>query len=221
MEICHRTIWLELCLDLNARGTYIGALLQENLVAIRKKKPVVTKKTTAKKSSKPSAKKSAARKGSVKKKTTRPTAKKKTAIRTKRPKPTSTKKRAVSKEVVKRTTQSEAQILAHRIAHLMLEKKAENVVIGDLNGLTSVTDCFVIGTATSDLHARAISDHVIQTLANENQRPHHREGQESFKWILIDYVDVVAHIFQRTARDYYDLERLWGDATFSAVEDGR
>jgi ribosome-associated protein len=193
-------------LDSEAPGLYIGPLFKEKIeLATKKKKPV--KKKIAKKS----AKKTAKKKPVKKQRATRKVVKKSVTGKA--------RKKGLSRETVKLTTPSEAHRLAHRIAQLMLEKKAEDVVIGDLNGLTSVTDCFVIGTATSDLHARAIGDHVVDTLARDNQRPHHREGQESLKWILIDYVDVVAHIFQRSAREYYDLERLWGDATFTPVTD--
>jgi len=109
--------------------------------------------------------------------------------------------------------------LALRIGRLVFEKKGEDVVLADLNGLTSVTDYFVIATATSDLHARAISDHIVDSLEAAGIRPHHKEGYSSFKWVLIDYVDVVVHVFQRDAREYYDLERLWGDAKFKKLRD--
>ncbi|MCB0833804.1 MAG: ribosome silencing factor [Bacteroidetes bacterium] len=101
----------------------------------------------------------------------------------------------------------------------MFEKKAEDVVVADLEGLTSVTDYFVICTATSDMHAKAIADHVEDQLHLEGARVHHKEGYQSLKWVLLDYVDVIAHVFQRDARVFYDLENLWGDARFESLED--
>jgi ribosome-associated protein len=112
-----------------------------------------------------------------------------------------------------------SQELAQHISQLMFEKKAENVVMADLEGLTSVTDYFVIGTAGSDLHAKAIADHVADSLADSGVHAHHREGYTSLRWILIDYVDVIVHIFQQDAREFYDLERLWGDAQFTKMQD--
>lgn len=109
--------------------------------------------------------------------------------------------------------------LAKRIAQLMFEKKAENVVVADLEGLTSVTDYFVMCTATSDMHARAISDHVQDELEKAGSRVHHKEGHSSLKWVLLDYIDVIAHVFQKETREFYDLERLWGDAQFFKMKD--
>jgi ribosome-associated protein len=112
-----------------------------------------------------------------------------------------------------------SQHLAERVGQLMFEKKAEDVVVANLEGLTSVTDYFVICTASSDLHARAIADHVADELGNAGVHPHHREGYTSLRWILIDYVDVIVHVFQKEAREFYDLERLWGDAQFKSMKD--
>lgn len=109
--------------------------------------------------------------------------------------------------------------LAKRISQFMFEKKAEDVVVADLEGLTSVTDYFVMCTATSDMHARAISDHVQDELEKSGTRVHHKEGYSSLRWVLLDYVDVIAHVFQKEAREFYDLERLWGDAQFIKMTD--
>jgi ribosome-associated protein len=109
--------------------------------------------------------------------------------------------------------------LSKRISQLMFEKKAERVVLADLEGLTSVTDFFVMCTATSDMHARAISDHIQDELEKAGIRVHHKEGYSSLRWVLLDYVDVIAHVFQKDAREFYDLERLWGDAQFIKMKD--
>lgn len=109
--------------------------------------------------------------------------------------------------------------LAKQVSQLLFEKKAEDVVLANLDGLTSVTDYFVICTCTSDLHSRAVADHVVDELAKSGIHPHHKEGYNSMKWILIDFVDVIVHVFQKEAREYYDLERLWGDAKFMRMRD--
>ena len=116
-------------------------------------------------------------------------------------------------------TDSPGLQLAKRISQLMFEKKAEQVVLADLEGLTSVTDFFVMCTATSDMHARAVSDHVQDELEKAGIRVHHKEGYSSLRWVLLDYVDVIAHVFQKDAREFYDLERLWGDAKFIPMKD--
>lgn len=107
--------------------------------------------------------------------------------------------------------------LAKRSADLMLDKKAGDVVIMDLRGLTSVTDFFVMGTGESDVQVKAIVDHLDETLRSEHTKPIHIEGYDQLSWVLIDYVDVVAHVFLPEARDYYRLERLWADAKISVV----
>jgi ribosome-associated protein len=107
----------------------------------------------------------------------------------------------------------------NRVAELALSKKAEDVVSMDLRGLTTTCDFFVICGATSDVHARAIADGVVQGMKEVGERPWHVEGHEASKWVLIDYVDVVVHVFNRETRDYYQLERLWGDAKFEEYKD--
>lgn len=109
--------------------------------------------------------------------------------------------------------------LASRIAQCMFEKKAEDVKVFDLKGLTSVTDFFVVATATSELHVKAVADHIQSTLEDEGVRAHHVEGYGGMTWVLLDYIDVVAHVFQPSAREYYDLERLWGDARITEITD--
>ena len=78
--------------------------------------------------------------------------------------------------------------------------------------MSSVCDWFVIAGATSTTHARAVTDNIVKTLKAKHQRPWHIEGEREASWILLDYGDVVAHIFLEETRAFYDLERLWGDA---------
>ncbi|MDE0082362.1 MAG: ribosome silencing factor [Gammaproteobacteria bacterium] len=99
-----------------------------------------------------------------------------------------------------------------RAAELALERKAQHVVSLDLKGISSATDFFLLATGTSDVHVRAIADHVLDKLRNEGVRPDHVEGLGHGQWVLIDYIDVVVHVFRSTTREFYRLEDLWGDA---------
>ena len=107
--------------------------------------------------------------------------------------------------------------LAARSAALMLDKHAKAVTILDLRGLTSITDFFVICTADSDVQVKAIVDHVDDSLRKAGDKPYHIEGYDKFSWVIVDFVDVVAHVFTSTSREYYGLERLWADAKVSDV----
>jgi ribosome-associated protein len=111
-----------------------------------------------------------------------------------------------------------AQTLAKSIAKLTLTKKAADVVLMDLRGLTSMTDFFVVCSADSDIQVKAIADAVEEGLEKKGVRVWHTEGGSS-NWILLDYVDVVLHVFHRNLRQFYNLEKLWGDAKMEAVQD--
>ncbi|MFQ5708430.1 MAG: ribosome silencing factor [bacterium] len=112
-----------------------------------------------------------------------------------------------------------AKQLAHKIANLTLEKKAIDIQILDLRGLTTITDFFVICSGESNTQVKAISDHIWSELKKEKIRPLHIEGSEAQEWVLIDYVDVVVHIFQPEKREFYGLERFWGDAEIEEIKD--
>lgn len=111
-----------------------------------------------------------------------------------------------------------AQTLAKSIAKLSLTKKAADVVLMDLRGLTSMTDFFVVCSADSDIQVKAIADAVEEGLEKKGVRVWHTEGGSS-NWILLDYVDVVLHVFHRNLRHFYNLEKLWGDAKMESVQD--
>lgn len=109
--------------------------------------------------------------------------------------------------------------LAKKIAHLALTKKAHTISILDLRKLTDMTDFFVVCSGDSDVQVKAISDAIIDGTDRLGVPPWHQEGTTQRQWILLDYVDVVVHVFHREARKYYALEKLWGDAKIEAVED--
>lgn len=108
--------------------------------------------------------------------------------------------------------------LARRIAALTLTKKAHDLVILDLRKLTTMTDYFVICSGDSDIQVKAIAETVNEEMEKHGARPWHRETG-SANWILLDYVDVVLHVFQKQARSFYNLEKLWGDAAIHRIED--
>jgi ribosome-associated protein len=92
-------------------------------------------------------------------------------------------------------------------------KKAELPVVLDVRKLSSVTDFFVILSATSEPHMRAITDEIVDKLKAESGiRPHTVDGGMRASWMVIDYVDVIVHVMRAEARSHYDLEGLWGDA---------
>ena len=102
--------------------------------------------------------------------------------------------------------------LAKRAAALCLDLKAKDVVLLDLHGLSDATDFFLIASGTSDTHVRSIAGHVMDGLRKTGARPHHVEGLAQGRWVLVDYVDIVLHVFHPAMRRFYQLERLWGDA---------
>jgi len=107
---------------------------------------------------------------------------------------------------------------ALEVARAGLDKKAEDVLVIDVRGLSSYADYFVLMTADSDRQAGAIADAVDEKLKAQGASKVGVEGYESGRWILIDYGDVVAHVFNREARGFYDLEGLWADAPRFTVE---
>lgn len=109
--------------------------------------------------------------------------------------------------------------LAEKITEIIFTKKGYDVDILDLRNLTTIADYFIISTADSDTQVKAIADEVDKKLKDEGIKSWHKEGYKSLNWVLIDYVDVVVHIFKREAREFYNLEKLWGDAPVIHAED--
>lgn len=109
--------------------------------------------------------------------------------------------------------------LARRLAKYSLEKKAYDVIVMDLRKLTTMTDFFVLCSADSETQVKAIVDHINQKMGKHNIKPWHIEGYEQLRWVLLDFVDVVVHVFQRQVREFYNLEGLWGDAKTEIIED--
>ena len=99
-----------------------------------------------------------------------------------------------------------------------LERNAREPVLLDLRGLSDATDWFLIASGDSDTHSRAIADNILERMRESGFRPAGVEGKAGATWILLDYITLVIHVFLPRVRDYYELERLWGDAPAMAVE---
>jgi ribosome-associated protein len=128
-------------------------------------------------------------------------------------------RRAPAAAKAKALDASPGQQLAREIARLTLNKKAFDVVILDLRGLSTATDFFVIASGATDIQIRAIRRAVEEGLQSKGIRAMHIEGEKNATWLLMDYSDVVVHIMQPRVRDYYNLEALWGDAPREEVKD--
>jgi ribosome-associated protein len=102
--------------------------------------------------------------------------------------------------------------LARMCVQAVEEKKSLDPVVLDMRGLSTLTDYFVICSGTSDRQVKAIAEHVVQTLKKQKVVCYRSEGWLDAHWIILDYLDVIVHVFLQEARDYYQIERLWGDA---------
>ena len=170
-----------------------------------------TEKTPAKKvAAKKVAKKVAAKKVSIKKVSPKSIGTKKEIVKKEISIAIETTKEIKSKKVITDPT----EYLAWAIAQGMFERKAEDIKILDMRNVKSAsTDFFVISHAESDKQVEAIArsvDEEVKKLTGE--MPWHREGMENNEWVLLDYFNVVAHVFQREKREFYAVEELWGDA---------
>lgn len=119
----------------------------------------------------------------------------------------------------KKTTAKQTTELLDAVIEGMKERKAKNITVLNLNGIENrVCDYFVICDADSNTHVNSIADSIEETVEKLNgERAYHTEGQQNGEWILIDYINIVAHVFQREFREHYNLEGLWGDAEITNI----
>ena len=131
----------------------------------------------------------------------------------------STKKKS-GKRPVKVSTEKQTESLLNSVIEGMREKKAKNITVVNLSNLENrVCDYFVIADAESKTHVEAIADSVEEFAKKmSGEKPYHVEGHGIAEWIIIDFVNIVAHVFQAPIREFYNLEGLWADAEFSKVE---
>lgn len=106
------------------------------------------------------------------------------------------------------------------IIQALLDKKAEDVTVLDVRKLTTLADQFVVCHATTDVQIKAIADNVSkETDSQLDEKPWKEEGRDARRWVILDYVNVVVHIFKKELREYYALERMWNDAAITKVND--
>ena len=119
---------------------------------------------------------------------------------------------------------TEKQLLTDKIVEAIQDTKGEDIMIFDLSTIeNSVAQTFIICTGNSNTQVSAISGNIQKKVRNDlrnelHDRPWHVEGTENSLWVLLDYVSVVVHVFQRETRAYYDIEELWGDAKITKIE---
>ena len=101
----------------------------------------------------------------------------------------------------------------------LCERKGEDIKLIKIEDISSIADYFVIATGSSNTHVKSLADNVEFRLDNEGIGVSHIEGYRSDSWILLDYVDVIVHVFSEEAREYYSLERLWQDGEETDISD--
>lgn len=99
-------------------------------------------------------------------------------------------------------------------------KKAGDILILEVGPLISITDYFVICSGNTERQVKTIADEIFRDLAVQGEKPYRREGEQEQRWILLDYLDIVIHIFHVEEREYYEIERLWADAPQVPFEEG-
>ena len=110
--------------------------------------------------------------------------------------------------------------LAQRVAQICLDFKANDVVLLDLKPVSDMADYFIIASGTSDTHVRSMAERVMEEMKKDGSPVNHAEGLTQGRWVLLDFVDFVVHIFHPTLRQFYQLERLWSDAETVALTPG-
>lgn len=113
-----------------------------------------------------------------------------------------------------------AEELIEIIGEALLQKKAENIVSIDVRKVTTLTEYFVVCHALSDTQVKALADNVIEEVKYKlGERQWKREGHDTNRWIVLDYVNVVVHIFLKDLREFYGIERMWSDGTMTEIKD--
>lgn len=115
---------------------------------------------------------------------------------------------------------SDSDLLIQLISEGLLEKKAKNIVLLDVRELTTLTDYFIVCHGTSETQIRALANSVLEKVKQSTgENVWKQEGLDARRWIILDYVNVVVHIFNEEKRDFYGLERMWNDAISTTIED--
>lgn len=104
------------------------------------------------------------------------------------------------------------------IAQAIYDKKGFNILALDVRGISTITDYIIIAEGSVDRHIRAIANEIIDELKKENERPLHKEGFEEGEWIVLDYLNIIVHLFKPDLREKYELEKLWQNAKIIDLE---
>ena len=117
---------------------------------------------------------------------------------------------------------TEAERLKDAVVGALEDYKAEDIHVLDVRDLTDITDYMVVCNGTSSLHTRAVARNIVDDLKKQGHRPLNEEGgDENHDWVLVDYGDVVVHVMMKEARDFYDLEKFWGEDMKRLVQSAR
>jgi len=129
------------------------------------------------------------------------------------------KKTSAARRPKKTSTPKQTSTLLDAIIEGMQERKAKNIMVMNLQGIENrVTDYFVICDADSNTHVNSIADSIEETVEKlTHEKAYHSEGSQNGEWILIDYINIVAHVFLRETREHYNIEGLWGDAEITLI----
>jgi len=111
--------------------------------------------------------------------------------------------------------------IAQKAYEIIEEKKARNIEIIDISKISTLADYFIICSGTSTIHIRTIADELEEKMSEAGYNLIHKEGYESARWILLDFGELVVHIFHEEDRSFYNLERLWADGRFRTPDDIR
>ena len=115
---------------------------------------------------------------------------------------------------------ADSKKLVQIIGEGLLEKQANDITVLDVHHLTTLTDSFVVCHASTDTQIKALADSVVKTTKEQlNEKPWQQEGRDARRWVILDYVNVVVHIFRKDLREHYALERIWNDANITKIED--
>jgi len=114
---------------------------------------------------------------------------------------------------------TENKKIVNQFVELMQDKKVQDIVILDVKELTSLTDYFILCTSESTPQTKAVMDHIYKNMRANGLRPNNLEDTKTLEWVAMDYFNVVIHIFNKETRDYYQFERLWGDAKIEKIDE--
>ncbi len=114
---------------------------------------------------------------------------------------------------------TENKKMVNEIVELMQDKKVQDIVVLDVQELTSLTDYFILCTSESTPQTKAVMNHIYKNMRANGLRPNNLEDTKTLEWVAMDYFNVVIHIFNKETRDYYQFERLWGDAKIEKIDE--